>query len=72
MAHDSHSAHEGNGHAKLLPASADIAWGVRLLILGAILTSIMQGSFVVGSSRDMHVWPSTDSTKVDLPPFKPQ
>ncbi|MBV8152665.1 MAG: hypothetical protein JOY59_13975 [Candidatus Eremiobacteraeota bacterium] len=64
-------AHDRDSSEELLPASPDINWGVRLLIIAGILTSIMQGSFVVGSSGMMHVWPSIQSTKVDLPPFKP-
>jgi hypothetical protein len=70
MSHDTHSSH-GMDEGQLLPASANITWGVRLLILGAILASIMQGSFVVKSSHDMHVWPAADSVKVPLPPFSP-
>lgn len=72
MTHDTHSTHGISDHGlPPLPASADIAWGVRLLVLGTILLSLMQGSFVVSSSHDMHVWPSIDSTKVVLPPFRP-
>ena len=55
----------------LLHPSANIAPGVRWLIVGTIVLAILQGSFVVGSSRDMHVWPSENSVKVDLPPYNP-
>lgn len=55
----------------LLHPSANIAPGVRWLIVATIVVAIIQGSFVVGSSRDLHVWPSEDSVKVDLPPFNP-
>jgi hypothetical protein len=55
-----------------LPNSPDIGNIGRFLVLLAICTSLMQGAFVVGSSHDMHVWPSINSTKVELPPFTPQ
>jgi len=72
MSHDGgHSEHADGLGGPLLPASADLSWGVRILVILVIATSIMQGSFVVGSSRDMHVWPAADSAKVDLPPFHP-
>jgi hypothetical protein len=38
----------------------------------AILTSIMQGSFVVGSSKDMHIWQPTTALAQGTAPWSPQ
>ena len=62
MTHNGHSGDAAHDH---------VAWPVKLLILGGIVLAIMQGSFVVSSSHDMHVWPSTDSGKVELPAWNP-
>ena len=90
--HDSHGHGHGNGHGShdggygpLVPASSNIGVGGSVILVVAILTSIMQGSFVVGSSRDMHMWqPSAalasgtapwspqDPDKLELPPYNPQ
>lgn len=51
-----------------LPASAGITNGVKVFLLLGILTSIMQGAFVMGSSGFGRVWPSEASAKLDLPP----
>ena len=74
--HDAHSGHSGhhgsNGFSEPpLPATANLTWGVRIAVLLAILTSIMQGSFVAGSSKALHVWPAADTLKIELPPFNP-
>ena len=83
--HGAHgSAHDGH-HGPLLPASSNIGVGGSVLLVVAILTSIMQGSFVVGSSRDMHLWQppaalaqgappwsAQDSEKIELPPYNQQ
>ena len=77
--HDSDYEHD---HAALPQhPSADIGNGGRLIVLLAILTSIMQGMFVVISSPIGHVWSSDyktsanywtpDAAKVELPPFNP-
>jgi hypothetical protein len=42
--------------------------GALIFVLIAILCSIMQGSFVVSASSWGRVWPSMDSTKIQLPP----
>ena len=63
--------HSSEADDDLLHPSANIATGVRWLILGTIVLAILQGSFVVGSARDLHTWPSEDSTKVVLPPYNP-
>jgi hypothetical protein len=42
--------------------------GALIFVLIAILCSIMQGSFVVSVSSWNRVWPSIDSTKIQLPP----
>jgi hypothetical protein len=61
-----------------MPASSDIGKGGFAIVVLAILTSIMQGSFVVGSSHEMHVWgnPVSDTlkaaTSIDLPPYNAQ
>jgi len=59
---------QGSDHVRKPPGSIGITGGVLLLVLGAILLSIMQGSFVAGSSPWGRVWPSIDSTKIPLPP----
>lgn len=82
-AHDSHGSH--NGHGPLLPASANIGVGGSALLVLAIITSIMQGSLVVHSSPEMHMWvptaalaqgtapwSPTDPEKVELPPYNPR
>lgn len=46
-----------------------ITRGVLGLVLLTILASIMQGSFVVSASSWGRVWPSMNSTKLDLPPM---
>ena len=51
-----------------LPASAGVSMGVRVLILGGILASIMQGAFTMAASPYGRVWPSEASAKIDLPP----
>ena len=71
MSHDAHAAHGATDDHPPLPASAGIAPGVRLLVLGGLLLAIMQGSFVAASSGTGRVWPSADSVRVPLPPFKP-
>jgi hypothetical protein len=66
------------------PASPDIGLGGRLIVILAIMTSVMQGSFVVGASPIWKLWNplaaqakgvapwTVDSAKdVPLPPFKP-
>ena len=80
--HDAHGAHGGghgaHDHRPLLPATSDIGKGGFAIVVLAILTSIMQGSFVVASSHEMHIWgnPVSDTvkaaTQVDLPPYGAQ
>lgn len=88
MTHDAHALDHGgahNGHrGPLLPASANIGVGGAGIVVVAILLSIMQGSFVVSSSRDMHIWAPiatiaqgtapwspTDANNIELPPWNP-
>jgi hypothetical protein len=51
-----------------LPATAGVTFGVKLLLLGGILVSIMQGVFTFVASPYGRVWPSEASAKVELPP----
>ena len=74
MSHDPHiAAHaptpsmEGAEHPPL-PVTAGITWGVKLLIVGATVLSILQGLFVGLQSPFGKVWPAADSTKIQLPP----
>lgn len=52
----------------LLPATAQIANGVKLLIVVCFLLAVMQGAFVGMSSGFGRVWPAADSAKIQLPP----
>ena len=52
----------------LLPASADITIGVKLLLVAGILCSLMQGIFVHLAAPYGRVWPAEASTKITLPP----
>ena len=62
----------GNRSTPLLPVSADIGTGGRVLLVTAILTSIMQGCFVaIAASPFGKVWPAASSTTIDLPPYNP-
>ncbi|MBV9263695.1 MAG: hypothetical protein JO324_05180 [Candidatus Eremiobacteraeota bacterium] len=51
-----------------LPASAGVTMGVKVMLIGGILVSIMQGAFTMASSGYGRVWPSEASAKLDLPP----
>lgn len=64
----SHGAPVRAGNEPLLPASAGISNGVRVMLVAAVLLAIMQGAFVEISSDFGHVWPAADSAKIDLPP----
>ena len=75
--HDAHAHGHGNGHGgdhrgPLLPATSNIGVGGSVLLVAAILTSIMQGSFVVGSSRDMHMWQPSAALAQGTAPWSPQ
>ena len=52
----------------LLPASADITIGVKLLLVAGILVSLMQGVFTHIAAPYGRVWPAEASAKVPLPP----
>jgi hypothetical protein len=76
MAHMSHgthgpAAHGANGHGPdpHVVGKLGMSKGALLFVLVAILCSIMQGSFVVAASSWNRVWPSINSTKLDLPPM---
>ncbi len=56
------------GHRPPLPVTAGITNGVKLLIVGGVLLSILQGMFVGMSSGFGRVWPAADSAKIQLPP----
>ncbi|MBV8367794.1 MAG: hypothetical protein JO036_02505 [Candidatus Eremiobacteraeota bacterium] len=61
---DAHDPFEG----PLLPASADITIGVKLLLVAGILVSLMQGIFVHLAAPYGRVWPAEASAKITLPP----
>lgn len=67
MSHDFHGS-AADSHAAPVPAGGTITMGVKLLVVGGVLLSIMQGMFVGLSSHYGRVWPSEASTKVPLPP----
>jgi hypothetical protein len=70
VSHDAHGAPgAADGHPPLA-ASAEIALGVKFLVFLGVLTSLMQGSFVVAASGFGRVWPAADSAKLPLPPAK--
>jgi hypothetical protein len=70
-----------DGHAKKphnagdQPGVARPSAGISPLVLVFIAVSLViimwQGSNVVLSSGEAHVWPASDATKVVLPPEKP-
>ncbi len=65
MSHGTHTTSDpDDGPARTLP----IPQRALLMVLVVILLAIMQGSFVAGSSAWGRVWPSIDSTKIQLPP----
>jgi hypothetical protein len=66
MSHDAHGMPDMGGEP--LPATAGISFGVKLLVVGGVLLSIMQGSFVAAASPFGRVWPAADSAKIQLPP----
>ncbi len=75
MSHDPHAAHgavhashEGAHGGRALPVSAGTTFGVKLMIIGGLVFSIMQGAFTVGSSGFGRVWPAEDVVKIPLPP----
>jgi hypothetical protein len=69
MSDDAHAIHGAGAGNPPLPASAGIAIGVRILVVGGVVLAIMQGSFVVGSSAFGRVWPAAASAKIELPPM---
>jgi hypothetical protein len=50
-----------------IPASRGIPNLAKVLMIGAVLIILAQGSFVVMSSVFGRVWPAASSTKVQLP-----
>ena len=62
---------EGHGQTGHGPGGAPVSHGISpvmwLFIALSIVIVCMQGGFVIGSSGMGHVWPSGDSTKVQLP-----
>jgi hypothetical protein len=50
-----------------VPVTAGVPSGARYLIVGALLIVFMQGAFVAFSSTYGRIWPSVNSTKVQLP-----
>lgn len=67
MSHDA-AAVAHNGAHPLRPPTFEIPVGIRVLVVGAVLLAIMQGSFVAASSGFGRIWPAADSAKVVLPP----
>ena len=84
MTQDAHGSQGArNGHrGPLLPASPNIGLGGSTIVVLAIITAIMQGSLVVHSAPEMHMWAApaalsqgtalwsaTDPEKLELPPY---
>lgn len=64
-----HGVHGAAAHGERpLPVSAGTTIGVKLMIVGGLLASIMQGFFVAESSGFGRVWPAADVVKIQLPP----
>jgi hypothetical protein len=59
----SHNPHGATGQ----PAGT-ISMGVKVALVLGVMASIMQGMFVGLSSGYGRVWPSINSTRVQLPP----
>ena len=68
MSHDAHTASGAADDLPPLPVTAGITFGVKLLIVGGVVLSLMQGAFVELSSGFGRVWPAANSAKVPLPP----
>ncbi len=47
--------------------STGISWMMYVFIIISLIIIFWQGSNVVRSSDDRHVWPAANSVKVDLP-----
>ena len=68
--HDEHGSHGAN-RGPLLPASPNIGVGGSALLVLAIATAIMQGSLVVHSAPEMHMWQPTASLAQGTAPWSP-
>jgi hypothetical protein len=64
---DGHDSHQ---HGDAPTASAGISPLMKLFLGISILLAVWQGSNVIRSSDDAHVWPSSNAAKVVLPPQK--
>lgn len=51
-----------------LPVSGGVTFGFKLLLIGGVFFSTMQGIFVVSASGFGRVWPAADVVKIQLPP----
>lgn len=70
MRHDAHTASNGGNPPPHMRDKLGFGFptGALLFVLVTILLAIFQGSMVVGFSPWGRVWPSTNSTTVQLPP----
>ena len=53
-----------------VPRSKGVPPVMYLFFAVAFIFIAMQGVFVEMAAHDFHVWPATDSTKIQLPPAK--
>lgn len=65
---DGHGSHD---HGNVPQPSAGISPWMKFFLAVSILIALWQGSNVIRSSDDAHVWPSSKAATVDLPPIKP-
>ena len=65
---DAHGSHD---HGDVPVASAGISPWMKFFLVISIVIALWQGSNVIRSSDDAHVWPSANAAKVALPPIKP-
>ncbi len=62
---DGHGGHEQTGD---VPVSHGISPWMKLFLVVSVVIVVWQGSNVVRSSDDAHVWPSSNAATVKLPP----
>jgi hypothetical protein len=67
---DGHGSHD-HGHGDVATPSAGISPWMKFFLAISILTALWQGSNVIRSSDDAHVWPSSNAATVKLPPYAP-
>lgn len=71
-AHDSgtHDVHHTANVSADVPISKGIGPAMYFLIGLSLFAIFMQGIFVEVASSTFHVWPASDSAKIQLPPEK--